>query len=311
MNNTYLIYGNDYKQIKREVDVIIESKKDVVRYDLSECNVNQLIDDASTISMFGDVKVVIGENALFLTSMLTSMDHDIDYLSKYLCSDNTNIVIFTVISEKLDERKKIVKLFRKTSKIINNEKIDEKNLPYFVLAEFQRASYKISLKDASYFISYVGTNIDIIINEIDKLMLYKDEDKDVVKEDINMVCSAKIKDNIFELTDGIMTKDYKKTFDCYYDLIKNGEEPVKIIAILANHFRLLHDTKIMLKSGLSPDEISKKLEVHPYRVKLAIQSDFLESEIASYIKKLFALDYKIKSGKIDKNVGLEKFLMEI
>ena len=109
--NTYLIYGNDYGLIKREIDKIINGIIDVVKYDLSASNVSEVIEEASCMSLFGDKKAVIGENALFLTGTNTSVNHDIDYLTSYVNAENhDNIVILTVVQDKLDERKKIVKL---------------------------------------------------------------------------------------------------------------------------------------------------------------------------------------------------------
>ena len=153
MDNTYLIYGNDYSLIKREIDKISGSIKDVVSYDLSQNKVDELLDDASCISLFGDKKVLIGENALFLTTLPTNINHDIKYLENYLLDEtHDNIVIFTVLTDKLDERKKLVKIFKEHSKVIHKEVINEKDLPKFVINEFKNEGYIIDYKTASYFV---------------------------------------------------------------------------------------------------------------------------------------------------------------
>ena len=86
--NIYLIYGSDYGLIKREIDNITSGKTDVVKYDLSVQKIDELLDDASCISMFGDKKVLVGENALFLTGANTNVNHDIEYLNNYLEDEN-------------------------------------------------------------------------------------------------------------------------------------------------------------------------------------------------------------------------------
>ena len=104
--NTYLIYGNDYGLIKREIDKLTNGVSDVVKYDLSTDKIDELLDDASCMSLFGDKKVLVGENALFLTTTTTNVNHNIDYLTNYLNDDNhENIVILSVLTDKLDERK--------------------------------------------------------------------------------------------------------------------------------------------------------------------------------------------------------------
>ena len=312
MNNFYLIYGTDYSLIKREIDKITSGTEDVSSYDLSESSIDELLDDACLISMFGDKKVLIGENALFLTGVKTSVEHNIDYLTKYINDDNNeNIVILTVLESKLDERKKIVKLINEKCKVIYKPAVDDKNLSSFVTEEFKSNGYKIDYKTANFFVDYVGKNVDILISEINKMVLYKEDDKTITKEDILDISSKGFKDNIFDLTDGIMKKDFKKVYECYKDLIIVGEDEIKIIALLGTQFTLIYQSKLLEQKGKLYKDIGSILDVHPYRVKLALETDFLIYELEDIIKQLHELDYKIKSGAIDKSIGLENFLLHL
>lgn len=310
--NTYLIYGNDYGLIKREIDKIISGTSDVVKYDLSASNVSDVIEEASCMSLFGDKKVVIGENALFLTGTNTSVNHDIDYLTSYVNAENhDNIVILTVVQDKLDERKKIVKLLKKNVTVIHKETIDEKDLPKFVIKEFLNNGYKIDYKTASYFVDYVGKNVDILLSEINKMIIYKDTDKEIFIEDILNISSKGFNDNVFDLSDAIMKKDFKKIFSCYNDLMILKEEPIKIIALLASQFTLVYQSKLLSKEGFMSKDIASTLKVHPYRVKLALETNYPDFELKDILKKLHNLDYEIKTGKVDKIVGLENFLLHL
>lgn len=310
--NTYLIYGNDYGLIKREIDKITNGITDVVKYDLLVSNVSDVIEEASCMSLFGDKKVVIGENALFLTGANTSVNHDIDYLTSYVNAENhDNIVILTVVQDKLDERKKIVKLLKKNVTVIHKETIDEKDLPKFVIKEFLNNGYKIDYKTASYFVDYVGKNVDILLSEINKMIIYKDTDKEIFIEDILNISSKGFNDNVFDLSDAIMKKDFKKIFSCYNDLMILKEEPIKIIALLASQFTLVYQSKLLSKEGFMSKDIASTLKVHPYRVKLALETNYPNFELKDILKKLHNLDYEIKTGKVDKIVGLENFLLHL
>lgn len=310
--NTYLIYGNDYSLIKREIDKITKDINDVTTYDLSLEKVDNLLNDASVISMFGDKKVLIGENALFLSTTSSSINHDLDYLERYLEDDNhDNIVIFTLNENKLDERKKIVKLLKKRATVIHKDVIKDKDLPDFVRDEFSNNGYKIDYKTASYFVLYAGSNTDILISEINKMMMYKDDDKTIKIEDINEITSKKINDNIFDLSNAIMDKDFKKMYECYNDLMTLKEEPIKIIAMLGSSFTLVYQCKLLYNDGKRQNEIADILKVHPYRVKLAIENNYKINNIKEILKKLHNLDYEIKSGKIDKTVALDNFLLHL
>lgn len=312
MNNIYLIYGSNYSLIKKELDKIIDGKSDVVKYDLNISNVSELLDDACCMSLFEESKTIIGQNALFLTNEKTSINHDIEYLSNYLNDDNhNNIIIFTIISDKLDERKKIVKLVKEKANVIHKESIVTKNLPSFVVKEFKDNGYSISISDSNYFINLVGSNIDIIISEINKLILYKDGEKNINKKDIDNISSKAFKEDSFDLTNAIVKKDYKRIFESYNELLELNEEPIKIIALLESQFALIYEVKMLAKHKKSDQEISNILNVHPYRIKLALECDYFDYEAANILKSLHDLDYKIKSGKIDKYNGLQMFLLSL
>ncbi len=312
MNNLYLIYGNDYSLIKREINKITSGIDDVITFDLGVQRINEMLDEASCISFFGSKKVLIGENALFLSSSINTINHDFDYLERYLKeNDHDNIIIFTLNENKLDERKKIVKLLKEKANVIHKDVINQKDLPKFVMSEFKNEGYDIDYKTASYFVNYVGQNVDILISEIEKMMVYKDNDKKVTKQDINDISCKAFKDNVFDLTDGIMKKDFNKIYECYKDLMIMSEEPIKIISLLGNQFLLTYQVKLLSDKGKDSKEIADLLKVHPYRVKLALETDYSIYDLKEVLKKLHDLDFNIKSGKIDKFIGLEDFLLHL
>lgn len=310
--NTYLIYGNDYSLIKKEINKITSGIKDIVKYDLSFNKIDELLDDASCISMFEDKKVLIGENALFLTSTKENINHNFDYLTKYIKDNNNhNIVILTVISDKIDERKKIVKDIKKYCKVIYKSLIQEKDMPNFVINEFKENNYKIDYKTAVYFVNYVGKNIDILSSEINKMIIYKENNYIITKDDINEISSRGLNDNVFDFTNAIMNKDLNKMYECLNDLLIIGEDPIKIISLLANQFLFIYQVKLLDQNGKNQNDIKEILKVHPYRIQLAMNTNFLVYELSDILKKLHELDFKIKTGSVDKKAGLEDFLLHI
>ena len=166
-------------------------------------------------------------------------------------------------------------------------------------------------KTAKYFVDYVGKNVDILISEIKKMIDYKDEDKKITKEDIENISSKGLKDNFFDLADGIMKKDLKKIYECYNDLITIGMDPVKIVSSLGSHFLYIYQVKLLSSEGKNSTEIENILKMHSYRVKLALESDFMLNELEDYIKKLHELDVNIKKNSENKFVGLENFLLHL
>ena len=175
----------------------------------------------------------------------------------------------------------------------------------------EKNNYKIDDQSSKLFLEYTKDNLYIITNELDKMFLYKDNEKIITKDDIKLIVSKTINANIFDLIESITKRDINKSLFLYQDLVLLNEEEIKLIIILANQFRLIYQVKEMYKEGYTEYDISRNLNVHPYRVKLAYNMDVTTNEALEYIKKLSELDRNIKSGLIDKKYAFEKFIIEL
>ena len=98
--------------------------------------------------------------------------------------------------------------------------------------------------------------------------------------------------DIFHLIDNIILNHKEQALESYYEMLKMGEEPIKIIVMLANQFRILGQKKFTLEKSLEKGR------------------NISEEKIIKNIKALANLDLAIKSGRIDKNIGLELFILE-
>ena len=97
----------------------------------------------------------------------------------------------------------------------------------------------------------------------------------------------------------------------YQELLKRGEEPIKIIVLLANQFRTIFQVKRMLLMTNDNYEIAEKLKIHPYRVKLAKQISISEDMLLKYLEDLADLDADIKMNKVNKEAALEMFFLNM
>ncbi len=309
----YLIYGLEKFLIDKEI------KKIIAEHNIDELNINyydgnndmlkDIIDDALTISMWSNKKLIIINNSLFLTGS-KNINNDTDILLDYINNPNPDtIIIFGVNNDKLDERKKIVKELKKKSIVKECNKMNNLNN---IVKDFFKG-YNISNSDLNYFIDRVGNNLDILENEAKKILIYKDDNFDITREDITNLTSKNIDIDIFKLIENIINDNKIEALETYHEMLKYNEEPIKIIIMLANQFRIIYQSKILYQKGYTEANIASNLKIHPYRIKLALQTyrRFKEHTLLKYLSKLADLDYDIKTGKIDSTLGLELFILEI
>ena len=303
----YLLYGTKEFQINEEIKRISKNIQDIniSKYDLENDLLSTVIEDCETYSLFNEKKVVIVNNANIFTSS-TSKDSEI--IEKYLNHINENtILILTVINDKIDERKKITKLIKKNGIVkCFNDQLDIYSLIRNLLKD-----YKIDYNSINTLIDRVGSNPLIIQNEINKIKIYKGEDKNITEEDILNLTTKIIEIDIFKLIDYIVKGNKEKALEMYYEMLKMNEEPLKIIIMLANQFRIMYQSKELLKKGYTEKDIAGILKIHPYRVKLAIQNSRLynSSVLLKKLDELADIDMGIKTGSINKNLSLELFIL--
>lgn len=311
----YTFYGNEPFLINKEINKIITTNNipdfNISNYDLSVDNIKDIIEDALTISMFAEKKVIIVNNSYIFTGTIIKKDKEdnLDLLLEYFEHINPDcILIFIVDNEKLDERKKIVKKLHSLAQIKSFSK--NSNISEIVKTWF--ADYEIESKNINLLIDRVGTDLGILEQEIEKIKIYKGNDHNINHEDIIELTTKNIDIDIFELIDRIVEHDTEHAIEIYYEMLKRNEEPLKILIILANQFRIMYQAKCLYSKGYSGNDIAKILDIHPYRIKLALEKNYNYSnhQLLSYLEALADLDYNIKVGNTDASLGLELFIME-
>ncbi|MDR1781816.1 MAG: DNA polymerase III subunit delta [Bacilli bacterium] len=309
---------NQLRQIYKKVD----AKPDLMNTMTFDClsgDINSIIEYCISVPFFAENKFAIVKNPLFLTSKRTNIDFEeyIDKFSEYLNDSNeSTILIFYLVvedSEKvddiLDKRKKIVKLIRDKTRVLEIERPDFNALRTIILKKFNKLNNTIDDDAINYIITCVGNNLSDIKNEIDKISLFK-ANSHISKNDIINFVSTNDNSNIFDLCNLILKKDVARSLALLNQLLKEGMEPIVLIFNLAEQFRIALLTKKYLKKGYNQKEISSKLKIHPYRVKLASELSYQNRILRTKILDLAQLDYDIKAGKVNNIHGIKLFILK-
>lgn len=309
--NFYLLYGTDTSIIGREIDIIKEklsiSDNDVIYYNIED--IQNVVDEALTISMFSANKLIVIDSTIYLSQKKDI--EDINLLENYFNNYNPNsYLVFVSNSDNIDSRKKIVK-FINSNGITKKVEANSEYLRDYVNDYLKKKNYKMSSMDINVFINRIGNNIDNIKNELDKLMLYKIEDKVINNSDIMLLTEENTDNSVYDLVSALLKNDNSKAIKLYKDFVINGMDPNQIIAIIASQIRLLFQVKRLYNSGKSNDEIAKILEFKSvYRVKYLLNDSYYYSEdtLIKYLSKLSDIDRDIKINNIDGNILLELFI---
>ena len=172
-------------------------------------------------------------------------------------------------------------------------------------------NYNIDINNIKLLISRVGSNLDQLNQEVNKIKTYKDDNLNITEEDIIVLTHKKVDIDIFHLIENIILNKKKEALESYYEMIKMGEEPIKIIVILSNQFRLMYQVKKLSKARYSIIDMMKILNQKKYTIEKALEKarKYDDEVILKKLYDLANLDINIKSGKINKNIALELFIL--
>lgn len=313
MKNFYLLYSGDGAILNKEINDL-EKKLDISDTDIIYYNIDDIdgiINEASTIGMFSLNKfIIINMDSYFKDKKNIP---NINLLENYFDSYNSNsYLIFVCNSDSIDSRKKIVNLIKKYG-IVKKLEVNDNYLNDYVNNYLKDNGYKINNGDVVYFINRVGNNINNVTNELDKLMLYKINDKIINRNDIDLLTVENIDDSIYDLVNCILKNDNEKAIKLYNNFIDNGMDVNQIVAIIAAQIRLLYQVKRLYNSGKSNDEIAKILEFKSvYRVKYLLSDSYYysESDLVKYLSKLADIDNAIKTSNGDGNMLMQLFIVK-
>lgn len=271
----------------------------------------EVYEDLITAPFLADKKMVVYYRPLFLTGTKGKYEEEEKYFLDYLPVDNEE-VIFVIFNDRsdFDNRKKCVKQLKKVANYYIYEHLDHYKVKEIIRTNMRDRNVTIEEDALELFMERVSNDLLHASLEMEKVCLYGNH---IDKGIIDLLISKPIEDDVFQLTRAILAKDYQRMFSIYKDLQSLKEEPVKLIALVASQMRLLYQVKLLDRKGYNDQEIGKMLGVNPYRLKYVRQEgkNFTIQELLKCLDQLANLDEGIKTGRMDKDMGFELFMLKI
>ena len=217
----YSLFAASKHLVKKELDNIIDSisKKQEVTIDFfdgndKDFNVESLIYELNTIPFLSDHKIIVLENPLFLSAKGSLSDSNISYLENYLKDPaKFSTLIIYVNQFKVDKRKKISKIVSKYTKVFEPKEINDYTLSDIISSDLKSLNINIDRLAKAELDKRIINNFDNWENELEKINLYNK--KHLSFEDIDLLVSHDSENNVFDLVNGVLNNDLKKSLLTY------------------------------------------------------------------------------------------------
>lgn len=307
------IFDSTIERLKKALSEIDEAS--IVRFDLEETPVEAVIEEADTLPFLQDHKLIIANNASFLTGQdkkKSQAEHNITVLEGWLDNPSpTATVVFIAPYEKLDGRKRITKKIRERATVIEANRLEGNDLFVWIQQEAGTHGVNISPGTAEFLVNTVGDGLVGLSTEIEKMAIYLGGNEEITEELIEQIVPRTPEANVYRLTDAYLAGKIGKTVSIYHDLLQNGEEPIMLTSLIASQIRLMIHVNSLREKGYQQNQIAKTLKVHWYRVKLIMDNRQIPPtpRLLQILKELATIDYQLKTTSGKRERLLELFFM--
>ena len=316
VESLYLLFGEDLFLIDNSLKLI----KQFANIDMPELNISNYVEgdidcflivkELETMPAFSSRKIVYVD----LSTKNSKLSNE-KKLNEYLENINESSILIVNIGMLAKPDKINFKNFTE----VDCSKLSPDLVSKFVVANVKQFNKQITVDALKVLIDYTLCDLQMITSEIVKLCNFIGDKEQITLEDVNSNVKKTLEYQIFELTENLGKKDFKKTFEILDDIKLGGKPKGKdsqsgsvkgLFSLIYNHFRRLFFVSL---NSYSKSEYSKFLKIQEFAVgKITNQVKMFSSKKLKEILDMCAdFDFKIKQSQIQEWSAIEIICLNI
>jgi len=238
-------------------------------------------------------------------------ESDEETLIRYLNNPAPSTVMI-FIADDLDKRKKATKSLLDNCVVVDFATLKDAEAKAWARTRFKEL--KTSADDAvlSEIIGLVGTDVQTLFSEIDKLASAVADTGRIVPEVVDELIGRSRELSNFELGDHLLANNRKRALETLHRLLDDGAEPVMLIGLIAGNFHRLALAKSLLAKG-GREEVFRNISLPPFK-RDAYIANLQRNDAANIARGLqltAAADLAIKTSQATPRLQLELLVCEL
>jgi DNA polymerase-3 subunit delta len=158
----------------------------------------------------------------------------------------------------------------------------------------------------------VGPDLMTLLNELSKLMIYKQETKTIYPEDIDKVVADSATSSAYEVLDNMLRKDISKTLLSFEKFLRSSEEVLDLVLFLGRYLEKIYRILLMDEQKMTADGIASIVGIPPMLLKtryLPRSKSLGKERIGKWYGDIAAMDAAVRIFKGDEKILFTKFII--
>ncbi len=290
------------QELQEKISSFVDEYGDLAleRKDGEEAELAQIREAVTSLPFLASKKLVV----LRAPSKNKKFTEDFEHILADV-PETTDVIL---VEPKLDKRLNYYKFLKQKTDFKEFPELDHNGLSRYLSEAAKARGGSISTGDAHYLVERVGTNQQLLSNELEKLLLNNPK---VSRESIDRLTDPTPQSTIFELLEAAFAGNTKRALQLYEEQRSLKVEPPQIIAMLTWQLNVL---AILKTAGdRSIDEIAKEAKLNPFVLRKSqnIARNLTPQDLRSKIQDLLTIDTRSKRESLDIDEALQNYLLKL
>jgi DNA polymerase-3 subunit delta len=216
-------------------------------------------------------------------------------------------MLILILEETLESNDMLLKAAEKHGKVIQSIQPKGAALNKWIMNRAKGVDARITPEATSLLATFIGNNLRLLANEVDKLALYVGKDATINVEDVRQLSAQVQEARIFDLTDALAQRNRKQALNILHDLLSDGEPPLRLIGTITTQVRNLLLVKELAQKGMRSPQIASTLGIAPFVADKAFRQvgNFSVLQIENVYRQLLATDAALKRSRLTPEMALD------
>lgn len=227
-----------------------------------------------------------------------------DALVTYADNPNPSAVVLFVCRSKPNMSTNPYRALKKSAMDIELSALRDYEVPKWIAEHMKGTGHTIDPRASQMLADYVGSDLQTVVGELDKLTTFVGERKQITLDDVIAASGQTREINVFELQKAVGAANYTRAVVIAEQLLRQSSNPsgdaIRSISILTSYFTKLRILTNCQSKGVPKAAFAKTIGVNPYFVQDYVGSlrYYGNRSIENAFSTLLAADYELKGGTV-------------
>ncbi|HEX9250906.1 MAG TPA: DNA polymerase III subunit delta [Ignavibacteriaceae bacterium] len=188
-----------------------------------------------------------------------------------------------------------------------------KSLIDWLISTVEKNGKTISYDNAQLLTDISGENRNTLESQLEKIFIYIGDNKEITIESIRGLSTSLKQYTIFDLQNALGKKNKSSALKVAFNLLKNGMEPIQIIAMLNKYFTSLARLTELTAANTNEFQVARIMSTHPFYLKdyHAARRMYSDKQLTTAFSALLKADLSIKTTSLDDYTLISLLIAEI